>query len=1107
MALLTLQYLTPGRTPITLPSTVTTFTYTVDGAGGGGGGVDAGSPGGPGGRGARIQGTITGIFEIYVGGGGGAGASGGGAAGGAGGTNGGNGGGGRGANSGPQGSSGAGGGGGAASYLVLNGTIIVAAGGGGGGGGGGNDGGPLQSFQIAGNATTSLSTSNTLASGANATNHPTDGGGGGAGGGGSGPGGAGFTPTVAGAGGGDTDAGGGSGGGNYYNNTSHTAAPSVSIAGGIGGGSSSSGSNGAITIVYDDTDDTPNPVANFATILNATRSTAYTTTNSVTVSGINVSVPAIANNSAIIVKNGASTGSSSTTVVNGDTLALTQTSSSSYSTLVSTNLTIGPTGRSVDAIFNIVTEDAPVNRPNSFDFVENVDAPLNTFITSNSVTITGLTATASVTATASAAGAPVTNITVVINGVDTGSNTGNISNGQTLALRLRTSNAVNTTTTASVVVGSGGAVDWNARTVVFEDTAPDLYNFTDITNAAASSVVTSNVQSISGINTSAQVSITAGFEVSINGGAFVTPTAATTISNGQTLQLRGTASAIPGASVTATVNIGNPVTGELADTWIITSGLAGDTTPDPFTFADRFNQLAAVLVYSNQVTPSGFTASSTLTVTRSGAYLAANPEVSVDGGTTWTALGVGSYTNTSFTPGMTIQLRATSSAYGSATSTLSITLGSYSTTWAIRTLSAAPVGANKSTWYNSTPGAKIDGYAIGTIITTFKDASGNFGTLDGSLSSRYPGFIECDGRLLNASEYPALFDILENTYGGTGSKVLAGGTWTYSGQFNIPKIRNRRLFGVGQVDGNSPASPAVPTRKGPAGTGAGSVNTVGSVGGDWYIATVDAAGTLPLEQVEGTPPSGTTGQFFALGTVTTIGYSSISGTVNFNVAGDIRASVGPLLGTFVDAPPHTHTIITGQSLSATTGLVPWGSRATVGNSGTISGTNSTASQFPGGPSFSPSNLSLADQTGSVTYNNFWSSPRDTTVQLDNSAPGLIIWMGALDTLQTTATTRVYSATGGTLTHTHYLSTTDFGNTSNIFSWGNVNGAGVKTGGMGGGNTVDVNFTHTEMGSRVNPGTFTLSSATAILPQVALRPNRTIPLIQPFFRVKYLIKAY
>ena len=61
--------------------------------------------------------------------------------------------------------------------------------------------------------------------------------------------------------------------------------------------------------------------------------------------------------------------------------------------------------------------------------------------------------------------------------------------------------------------------------------------------------------------------------------------------------------------------------------------------------------------------------------------------------------------------------------------------------------------------------------------------------------------------------------------------------------------------------------------------------------------------------------------------------------------------------------------------------------------------------------------------------------------------------------------------------------------------------------MGGANTVDVAFSHTELGSNINRGKVELSGAKALIPDVALSPNRTINLIQPFFKCKYIIKAY
>lgn len=1115
MAIVSQTYNTTGAFTLSLPAGTTEISYTINGAGGGGSGSDAGSPGATGGTGARVSGTATvpggSTIRIYVGGGGGGGASSqGGAPGGSGGTSGTSiGGGGGGGNAGSSGSSGGGGGGGGVTYIEIQGIsqVIAVAGGGGGAGGAGNDGSGPSGFQFGGSGGTALSTAAlNITAGSNAASNGGDGGAGGGGGGGSPGGGAGFTP------GGDSDAGGGSGGTSWYNTALHATAPSSSVSGGSGGGQSTAGSSGSVTISYDDADGAPTGVANFPPVNNAPLSTTYTTTTSVTVAGINITVPAAASNGAIIIKNGVNLGSSNTTVNNGDTLALQQTSSAAYNTVVNSVLTFGNPGETVSASWNIITQPEPANLPNPFDFTDVTDQPLSTVITSNAVTITGLTTTANVTSTATSGGAGIP-VSLVINGVDTGTNNGTIDNGQTLALRITTPSTVNTLADAFVNVGTGPVVDWQVRTILVEDTGPNPFNFTDVANATSGAVTESNVQTITGINTPSLVSIIpAGFEVNIAGSGWVVPGPATTILNNQTLQARGPAAVAPGASVLSTVTIGSPATGQVSDQWRITTGLAGDTVPDPFSFTDRDNQLENTLVYSNIIFPSGFTASTTVNVTVTAPGLV-NEEVSIDGGTTWNPLPFDGGGGNVFAPGNSIQLRVTTGVYGAPAGEITIDIGGTTDIWRVAVLAAAPLNLDTSTWY-STAGIKLDGLAIGTMVPTFRDSQGNWGTLDGELNSRYPGFIECDGRLLDAADYPDLFDVIGNDYGSgpvAGAKnvvTLIPPVFEYVGQFRLPDTRNRRLVGTGVVDGNVPASPSLPTRFAPPGLGgAGSIDRPGSVGGDWYIATVDAAGTLPLEQVEGVPPAvgGTTGQFYSLGAITTDGYTGITGRVPFNVAGNVETTLPALLGSILETPGHTHMMLSGTSLNSTTGLMAWNSRGTLGDGG-IDGNRDTSNVYPGGPTAPFLGTGSSPWSGSVSYSNYWASPVESSLQLDNNN-NANRKLGAIDVLAQTAQARIYSPAGGTLTHTHYLSTTDFGDPTNVFSWGNVNGAGVKTAGMGGDNTVLVQFTHTEMGSTVSDGTFTLSSSKALIPDVEIQPNRTIPLIQPFFNAKYMIKAY
>ena len=978
---------------------------------------------------------------------------------------------------------------------VGSGDLLVCAGGGAGAGGAGNDGSGPSGFQFGGDGASSFSGSSNITSGGNASNNGGDGGAGGGGGGGTQGGGAGFTP------GSDSDAGGGTGGGSYRNTTYITSIAYQSGGRSAGGGQSAAGSTGYISITYTDNDGNPNPVSNFPTVTNADVNTSYTTTGTVAVAGINITVPASSVNASII-KNGTNVGTS-TTVVNGDNLGLTMTSAPNFSTTRTGTVTFGQAGQTVSAAWNVITKDPPNNIPNAFDFTDVTEQPLGTPITSNSVTISGLTEQADVSCSAITSGAAST-VTLVINGTDTGSTTGTINNGDTLQLRVTTAATVNTESVASVTVGGGAAVDWSVTTILQEDTAPNTFNFIDVVDAPGGTMVESNVQTLTGFNTAALIAMspnTNGIQVRINNGSWVTPGPTTTILPNQTLQLRGPAPSAANDTINTTVLVGTVATGQVTDTWRITTGAANDTTPDQFTFNDRTNQDQNTVVYSNQVFLTGMTASAAISVTASGTGSA--KAISLDSGTTWQAVP---YTGTINPATQNMRLRLTTGAYGSGAANIAVTVGGVSDTWGVGTLSTAPVGQNKSTWYNSTPGTKQDGLAIGTIIPIFRDSQGNWGQLDGELDSRYPGFRECDGTSLSAEDYPDLFEVIGNRYGGSASKSISGQTTTYSGSFQLPNIRNRRLFGTGNIDGNQGGSPLAPTRKGPGGVGTGSANTVGSVGGDWFIDTVDAGGNLPLEQVEGTGNTGTSGQFYALGNIETTGYEGVkSNVITFNVAGNINATCGPLIETIVETPGHIHQVLSGTVLNTTSGLMAWGSRGTITN-GTRLNTNDTSNLLPGGPTAPNSGLGGPRFDATVSYTNYWASPKDGSLQLNNSSGNQV---GAIDVLATTASTRIYSPEGGLKTHNHYLSTTEYGDSANAFGWGNVNGPGTKTSGLGGANdgTVEVAFTHTELGARVNRGKFELSSAKALIPDVVLRPNVTIPLVQPFFRVKYLIKAY
>lgn len=553
----------------------------------------------------------------------------------------------------------------------------------------------------------------------------------------------------------------------------------------------------------------------------------------------------------------------------------------------------------------------------------------------------------------------------------------------------------------------------------------------------------------------------------------------------------------------------------------------------------------------------------------------------------------------------------------------------YTTTWNVTTYASAD-NVQFGHWY-SQRNPKLDGMTIGTVMSIFRDKTGNWGDLGGDLGSRFPGWIECDGRTVSAQDYPDLFDSLGNTYGGTGAKTLNGNTYSYSGNFVIPDYHNRKLFGIGNVDGNSPSSPTIVTYKGPDVTqgASGDSTTVGSQGGNWFIKKIDGVGTPPDEQVfpgitqpdgqvvgfqlwqnedinpatyvtkaigewvqrtEGGSPdywnnvnefqeadvtitggsgtgleirvraeaqlndagsapddtrfkimtilnagedyqvgdtmditfpspapgggtislspgirvltvtnaftTNTDGKFFKLGSLTTTGIDSISGEVEYEITGDLQADIGPLNSTPTIPAQHTHDIITATVDQIGVGYVAWATPAfyQIGTgeigSATYSSIGYNTRVSPGGEL-------------NFSFNNYWAG------DVQNSVPGLPSGgnhSAGIGVNEVQGNMVVYNP--GTLrTHTHYMSQSDFGDSENVYGYGNVNGGGTAAGGMATNNTTTINFSQTDLALTSNQADFELNLSKTVVPTPSMVPESTVPLLTKYHRVKYIIKAY
>jgi hypothetical protein len=809
---------------------------------------------------------------------------------------------------------------------------------------------------------------------------------------------------------------------------------------------------------------------------------------------------------------------------NGTVIDLRATSSTEYAQTTYVTLEVGGTS----STWYLTTENAPNNAPNPAPvFTALANQALNTVVYSDVQQITGLTASAQVvvlgqggnglsnTAYVGRSASPTTT-GGILTGANFSSSTITISNGDYIQLKQTTSTSNNSNVGTSVTIGTGIPVIWDVSTGSPSDTLTDTFSFQNIIGATPSTQYFSSINSggtaytVSGLGTGVSVPLslvsytsTSSPLVSKNGGSI--GTFPTNVANGDTIRIYMTSSSSYSQTVSTQVSIGayqpNP--------WTISTSATADTNPDAISFVNAVNRPQSTATTSNAVAITGIATSVNVTTTN-GALISKNG---------------GSYVSSpvSVVEGDTISLRLTSSASLNTAVSTTVTVGSspgVTASWSVTTYAAVPTTtAMYGQWYskkmvvnntNSTRREqKEDGLAIGTVLPVTKFQDGNFGTLDGTMSSRFPGWMECDGTSLSAATYWELWKVIGNTYGGTGAYDSI--TKVYSGTFKLPNYKNRKLVGVGGVDGNNASSVSVTTYKGPdpSLTSTGDSNLCGSSGGNWIIDTIDSSASKPPEQVYDGSPNDIDGSFFALGSVRTTGYSGITSDVEFAIGanGFISATVGPLQESFTKIGAHNHFALTGEQVDEDISYIGWGV-PTYGGAGT-SGSGGYDDRWIAPKPSPPDALygpSFAEST--VTYGWWWRSDKSNTPNLDNSAGN---YLAMIDTTATNASVTPYDAGafGGQLTHSHYLSETSFGNPQNAYGWGNISGSGT----VGGtfpttyGNTLNVVFNQSQLQISANTATFKLASTKQVVPTVNLVPQKRIPLMTKYFKIKYLIKVY
>ena len=263
---------------------------------------------------------------------------------------------------------------------------------------------------------------------------------------------------------------------------------------------------------------------------------AVVTSNEITVSGINAPTAISISNGKYSVNGGAFIATAGT-VKTSDKVKVQHTASASPATKVDTVLTIGGV---VDTFSS--TTAAKDTTPDAFAFTDQINVALSAVVTSNEITVSGINAPTAIS---------ISNGKYSLNGGAYVTTAGTVKTGD--KVKVQHTSSANYAAKVDTVLTIGGVSDTFSSTTAAKDTTPDAFAFATKTGVVKSKPVESDVIKVSGINAATAISITGG-EYRINGGTYTS--AAGTVKNADTVQIRHTASASAKTSVTSTVTIG-----------------------------------------------------------------------------------------------------------------------------------------------------------------------------------------------------------------------------------------------------------------------------------------------------------------------------------------------------------------------------------------------------------------------------------------------------------------------------------------------------------------------------------------------------------------------
>ena len=423
----------------------------------------------------------------------------------------------------------------------------------------------------------------------------------------------------------------------------------------------------------------------FTDTTNATTSTSYTSSQ-ITLTGMSPNTAITATSTGGTIDLGTSslsgtfaTSKTATTSANGTlVLAAKGTSSTQYGNSTPVTVTVG----GLSSVYNITTQVADII-PDVFTIDAVANTTPNTVYTSNTVTVTGLSAGISVLVSANNGTIDVG--TSTLSGSFATSNTVTTSGSGTFVFATKgTSSSEYGSTSYVTVTINGISAIFNINNAV-ADINPNAFTFDNITNASLGTSYTSNTVTLTGMSSNTLVTITAsGGTIDANTtspltGTFSSSKTVRTSANGTVLLV---AKANSSTSYQTTSSVPVTVSGGTVGTFNITTQIL-DNSPVFFSFDPKTNADISTTYTSNTVMLTGMSPNVSVTLTATGGTIDAN--------TTSPLTGTFSSSKTVMTsPSGTVNVaaRGVSSSSYQTTGVVSVSVGGITGSYNITTLKA-----------------------------------------------------------------------------------------------------------------------------------------------------------------------------------------------------------------------------------------------------------------------------------------------------------------------------------------------------------------------------------------------------------------------------------